>query len=122
MDIFNDTFDKAKDLFFVAKQKTEDAVNVGKQKIDIATYENKLTKLYAALGKHAFDILKDKEDLSPKILDIIAQIKANKETLSKLKEELDRMQQKRICPACKSPVAEDAAFCGQCGEKIIFED
>lgn len=122
MDFLNDTFDKAKDLFFVAKQKTEDAVNVGKQKIDIATYENKLTKLYAALGKNTFDILKDKQDLSPQILDIIAQIKANKETLSKLKEELDRMQQKRICPACKSPVAEDAAFCGQCGEKIIFED
>ena len=122
MDFLNETFDKAKDLFFVAKQKTEDAVNVGKQKIDIASYENKLTKLYAQLGKNAFEVLEKMENPAPQISDILAQIKSNKETLAKLQSELDKMQQKRICPACKSPVAENDAFCGKCGEKIIFED
>ncbi len=122
MDFFNETFDKAKDLFFVAKQKTEDAVNVGKQKIDIASYENKLTKLYAQLGKNAFEILEKMENPTPQISDILAQIKTNKETLAKLRAELDKMQQKRICPVCKSPVAENDVFCGKCGEKIIFED
>lgn len=122
MDFINDTLDKAKDLFSAAKQKTEEAVNVGKQKLDIASVENKISKLYAKLGKEAFSFLAEKEDLPEEIADIIAEIKENKELLAVQKEQLGKLQHKRECTKCGCVVAEDAVFCNKCGEKLIFED
>lgn len=122
MDFINDTLNTAKDLFSAAKQKTEEAVNVSKQKLDIVSVENKISKLYAKLGKEAFSTLANTEDLPKEIADIIAEIKENKEMLAKQKEQLGKMQHKRECPKCSSVVGDDSVFCNKCGEKLIFED
>ena len=81
MDFLNDTLDMAKELFIVAKEKTGEVVAAGKQKIDIATLENKLNKLYARLGKNAYVLFKDEENIPPQIADIMAQIDTNRELL-----------------------------------------
>ena len=54
MDFFDETLNKAKEVFDVAKQKTTEAYNVGKQKYDISAMETTLNKLYTAYGKAAF--------------------------------------------------------------------
>lgn len=122
MDFINETFDKAKDLFSVAKQKTEEAVNVGKQKLDIAAVENKMAKLYTKLGKEAFSVLANMENMPQEIAGLIEEIKENKELLASLKSDLGKMQHKRECHKCGCVVGEDAVFCNQCGEKLTFEE
>ncbi len=122
MDFINETLDKAKDLFSAAKQKTEEVVSVGKQKLDIVSLENKESKLYARLGKNAFGYLADNQDLPKELADIIAEIKENKELIEKQKQELGKMQHKRKCAKCGNIIGEDSAFCNKCGEKLIFED
>ena len=71
MNFLNETIDKAKDLFSVAKQKTEEAVNVGKQKYDIVALESKTQKLYSKLGKMAYPLLMNQENLSPEIKNLV---------------------------------------------------
>ena len=122
MDFLNDTLDMAKELFFVAKEKTGEVVAAGKQKIDIATLENKLNKLYARLGKNAYVLFKDEENIPPQIADIMAQIDTNRELLEKRKDELAKTQQKRACPCCKCIVSKNALFCPECGEKLEYEE
>lgn len=122
MDFINDTLNTAKELFSAAKQKTEEAVSVGKQKLDIVSLENKESKLYAKFGKNAFGFLQDMQDLPEELAEIIAEIKENKELLAKQKEELGKMQHKRECAKCGNIIGEDSVFCNKCGEKLIFED
>ena len=66
MDFFDNAVSKAKDVFDVACKKTEEVVTTGKQKLDIATLENKMTKDFEALGRIYFEQIKDNDDLDYK--------------------------------------------------------
>lgn len=85
MDFLTETFDKAKEWMLLAKEKGEVAVNVGKQKIEVATLENKLNKLYARLGKSVLGMLEDAEELPPGVNAIIKEINEVKYALEKSK-------------------------------------
>lgn len=122
MEILNDTIEKAKDLFSIAKQKASEAVNVGKQKYDIASLESKTYRLYTNLGKAVYNDMRDNENFSDEIKNIISQINNNRELIAKQKEEIGKIQHKRECASCGAIVEEDAKFCNNCGEKLIFEE
>ncbi len=122
MDFLNETFDKAKDLFSVAKQKATDAVNVGKQKYDIASLENKTYKLYAKLGQALYPEVELNDNTSAEVKAIILQIRENKELIAKEKAEIDKIKHKRQCATCGASVEEEAKFCNNCGAKLFFEE
>ena len=51
MDNFEEALNKAKEVATAAFKKTEEVINIQKQKIDIATLNNKLNNAYAELGR-----------------------------------------------------------------------
>ena len=54
----------AKTAALAAKEKSEQVIEIGKLKKDIMLENNKITKLYEDIGKHAFDIYNSSQDYS----------------------------------------------------------
>ena len=88
MDFFDNAVSKAKDVFDVACKKTEEVVTTGKQKLDIATLENKITKDFEALGRIYFEQIKDKDDLDYKTANLKAAVLDKQDKIAKIKEEM----------------------------------
>lgn len=115
----DNVFAKAKDVFEAAYKKTGDAVNVGKQKLDIASLENKLNKSYEILGKVCFDEVMHggsfDADAAKPILD---DIEEKRNQLEEIKKEVAKARNKKLCPKCNGPIDKNAAYCNSCGAKI----
>lgn len=122
MDFLNETFNKAKEVFDVAKQKTTECVNVGKQKYDIASLESKLSKQYQKLGEKCFTNIKDDDTQSDEIKALVSEIKSQLDSIEQARKELLKLKNKRVCPKCAAAVDENAAFCNFCGEKLTYTE
>lgn len=118
---FNDAINKTKEVIEIAKDKTVEAVNIGKMKYDIAAQEKELEKLFTKLGITAYEKF-GSENLNDQLSAIVSQIKNKKEQIEAAKKELLKVKAKRLCPKCNNAVAEDAVFCSVCGEKLIFTE
>ncbi len=90
MEFFENAVNKAKDVFDVVVTKTEEAVTTGKQKLDIATLENKLAKDFERLGRAYFETIKDNDTLEAKFADIKESIVEKQTQISKIKEEMGK--------------------------------
>ncbi len=122
MEFLNETFDKAKELFNVAKQKTDETVTIGKKKYEISVLEGKVKQLYTELGKNAFSYLAENRELPPQIAEIIEKIEELKGKLEKEISELVKLQSKRVCPKCAAVVEDNSNFCNVCGEKLVYSE
>ena len=120
MDIFNEFLDKAKVALDVAVKATEDAVDTGKQKLNIAALESKLNKDYKTLGEkfYAFKVTgKIDDELIDELIDSISDKKAK---ISAIREEMKKAKADRICPNCGAAIEKDIIFCPICGQKLEF--
>ncbi len=90
MEFFENAVNKAKDVFDVVVTKTEEAVTTGKQKLDIATLENKLAKDFERLGRAYFETIKDNDDIDVNFANIKASIVEKQTQISKIKEEMGK--------------------------------
>lgn len=90
MEFFENAVNKAKDVFDVVVTKTEEAVTTGKQKLDIATLENKLAKDFERLGRAYFETIKDSEDIDAKFANVKEAIIEKQTLISKIKEEMGK--------------------------------
>ncbi len=122
MDFLDDVLVKAKNVFDIAKNKTEEAVAIGKQKYDIASMENRLNKSFNALGRITFETYKDDEQVSDEIKALINEIESEIEAISIAKAEIEKIKSTRFCPNCAASISESAVFCSACGEKLIFTE
>lgn len=122
MDFFDDVFEKAKNVFDVAKNKTEEAVIIGKQKYDVAAMESRLNKSYNALGRLCYENYKNDAESSDEIKALISEITSETEAIENARAEIAKMKNKRICPKCGETVAEASVFCNRCGERLIYTE
>lgn len=120
MDFLENAVQKAKEVFDVAYNKTESAVNTQKQKFDLAAEENKLNKDFSRLGKYLFEERFDSIPNDGEAAEILALIAERKEKISEIKKEINSAKNKRICPSCAANIPDDAAFCSNCGAKLVF--
>ena len=120
MDLFDEILDKAKVAFDVAVKATEDVVDTGKQKFNIATLENKITKDYKALGE-AFYSFKKTGEIDDELIDeLITSIDEKKEKIEELKEIIRKSKAERVCANCGAAIEENIIFCPICGQKLEF--
>ncbi|MBQ6847542.1 MAG: hypothetical protein IJO62_01330 [Clostridia bacterium] len=89
MDFFENAVSKAKDVFDVACKKTGEVVNTGKQKLDIATLENKMAKDFERLGRVYFEQIKDADGLDEATAKIKNAILEKQSEINKIKEEME---------------------------------
>lgn len=87
MDLFDDLLDKARDAFDVAVKATEDVVDTGKQKFNIASLESKLSKDYKALGELYYKQQKGEEADASQMESLIAEIDDKKQKIKEMTAE-----------------------------------
>lgn len=90
MEFFENAVNKAKDVFDVVATKTGEVVTTGKQKLDIATLENKLAKDFERLGRAYFETIKDNDDIDDKFANIKESIVEKQTQIFKIKEEMGK--------------------------------
>ena len=122
MDFLNDAVSKAKEALEIACKKTGEVVNTQKQKLDVASLENKCNKLYASLGKIYFEEVKDSENLSDEAMSLVNQIKDFNSKIDELKNDINAAKKLKVCPNCNANIDETDVFCPHCGTKTVFED
>ena len=115
---FEETFQKAKDIFDVAVKKTGDFVSVSKQKISVSGLENKLNRAYAELGKLQYGTLKDAEIEDTDLASAVGEIKRLTQEIKDLTDEIDEAEGKVTCSKCGEKSPADSAFCNKCGESL----
>lgn len=118
MDNFDNTVQKAKDAFDIVFKKTEDLVNIGKQKLSVSNLNNKLNKAYANLGKLQFDLIKDSDNQTEAVAACVSEIKQLKSDIKKLMNEIDNAEGKVTCAKCKAKSPAKSLFCSNCGERF----
>ena len=118
MDFLDNAIDKAKEAIDIARKKTNEVVNTGKQKLDIASLQNKRSKDFEALGEIYYNLIKDTEidDANTKL--IVEEINFKNQKISELNQEINSAKYKRTCPACMAANSENAVYCSACGEKL----
>ena len=121
MELFNEALTKAKEAIEVAYKKTGEVVTTQKQKIDVATLENKCNKVYAALGKLYFDETKDSTDLDIETKALVLDIKNYLSKIESLKSEINAAKKLKNCPNCNATINETDIFCPICGSKTVTE-
>ena len=120
MDFFDEILDKAKVAFDVAVKATEDAVDTGKQKFNVAALENKITKDYKALGEAFYSFKKTGEIDNQAIDALVASIDEKKVQIDEIKEEMRKAKADRVCANCGAAIEENTIFCPICGQKLEF--
>lgn len=122
MDFFDNALNKAKETFDIVSKKTGEVVTASKQRLDIASLENKCSKDYEKLGEIYFALIKDTQidDLQTKAL--VDSILEKEGQISHLKEEIIAAKDQRICPNCQANISKDASFCSSCGAKLEIEE
>lgn len=122
MEFLENAVAKAKEVFDVACKKTGEVVTTQKQKIDIATIENKRNKDFLALGKLYFKNIKDTEIEDSEIAVLVAAINEKNDLIKQISEEINETKNLKVCHNCEAIVKNDAVYCSACGEKIEKEN
>lgn len=122
MDFLDNAVSKAKEAIDVACKKTNEIVSNQKQKFDVVAIENKRAKDFEALGKLYFDMIKDTEVDNETVNKIVAEIKEKNSRIDALKEEINAVKNKKICPQCGSAIDKMSVYCNICGAKLEFEN
>ena len=81
----------AKSAASAAKEKSEQAIEIGKLRKDIIVENGRINKLYEEIGKHAFDIFNASKDFN--LLEpLFAQITAGLEKIEECKIKIDEVK------------------------------
>lgn len=120
MDFFDELLDKARVAFDVAVKATEDVVDTGKQKFNIASLESKISKDYKTLGEAFYAFKKNGEIDDAAVDELILSIDEKLLKIEEIKEEIRNSKADRVCANCGAAIEENTIFCPFCGQKLEF--
>lgn len=121
-EFFDQALFKAKEAFDIAREKTNKAVSVQRQRLEIISLNGKLEKDYAGLGKIFFEQIEGMEDLPDNVRELVESIVDKTEKIDALNLEIAQTQNKKICPDCQNVMSENALFCSRCGLSFTDEE
>lgn len=103
-------------------QKAKDVSELTKLKLDIKSKEDYVMKQYAEIGKAYFEKHKDEEGLEE--AEQFFLVKEALAEISRMKEEVLKLQGACECPKCGAKMPGEAVFCSSCGAKMddMFEE
>ena len=118
MGLFEETVVKAKEIADITGKKAGDILNVSKLRVSAAALRSQISKLYEALGRTYYDMMKDGEPDTVALESLSAEIAERLEELAALKADIARAMGKRVCGACAAPNDVDSLFCRKCGQSL----
>ena len=113
---------KAKDgavkLTKIVIDKTNNVVNQTKLKYAINETEDKISEIYAEIGKAIYDGRESDTDISDVISEKCDKIDSLQAEVSELKEQLAQLKETVKCSECGAYNHADDLYCSKCGQKL----
>lgn len=106
---------KSKDVAKKAKDMAEIASLNGK----ISSQEDVIRKAYIEIGKQFYE--KYKDDLTNEFGSECEKVTAANDEIDKIKSEIQKIKNCKVCSSCGTEIAGEAAFCPKCGFKFEVE-
>lgn len=122
MEFFDEAVNKAKEVFDVACKKTGEVVTVQKQRYELSVLEAKKSDDFRALGELYYNKLKEGLAEDGDSAELVAAIDDKNSKITKLKDEINNIKNKRICPKCGGAVEKSANYCNICGARLVYEN
>lgn len=121
-----DFFDKLGDTLMTATkevgQKAKGMSDLAKLQYELKCKEDDLKKEFERLGRKYYQ--QNKDVVPEEDLDCFEDIEILMNRINDLNEEILEKKGVRACPHCGAKVAENAAYCSNCGAKLndMFEE
>ena len=119
MDFLDNAISKTKEAFDIAYKKTEEAVGIGKQKFNIASLENEISRDYKKLGQISYKIALDSEISNKQVKELVDSITEKLAKIKDLENEINKKKNKKVCKNCNALIDERSIYCNVCGEKTV---
>lgn len=118
MGMFEDVFEKAKNVADMAGKKTGELVEISKLRINAADVQTKIDKEFQELGTLVYTASKEHSDCTESVHERAVAIDALFAELAELNEKISELRRMKKCPECQYANPEDANFCLNCGAKL----
>ncbi len=118
MSLFDETVVKAKEVLDIASKKTNDMISVQKMKMNLASLNSQLTRMYEALGRLCCD---NGEANTPNanMLEMMTEIDKKIAEIKFIEDKISAVKGDRICSSCGTKNVSEAGFCYRCGTKFV---
>jgi predicted amidophosphoribosyltransferase len=117
MAFFENFGKKVSEAAQAAAKKSSELVEVTKMNMNISSEEDKIKKIYYAIGKKVYEnYCKDPEQYS-QFSEECSEINAHMESIKKLKARILEAKNMRLCQGCGEEIGRDVVFCPKCGAK-----
>lgn len=118
MDFLENAVSKTREVFEVAKQRTDEAVSIQKKKFKISSVEADRNKDLQRLGFAYYKMLKNTEIENDEIKNLFDSIVEKNAEIKALKADIVNLKNKSTCPNCSAHIDEDSIYCNICGTII----
>lgn len=117
-DSMNGFFTKVKDVAQKAGEKTVEAVDVSRLKLQCVSVSSRIRDEYAQLGKMAYYQSKNGQTNQELYEETIGKIDEYLAQLKSLNEQIDAIKETTRCPKCGQGNPKKASYCQNCGAKL----
>ena len=117
-DSMNEFFTKVKVVAQKAGEKTVEAVDVSKLRLQCVSVSARVRQAYEQLGKMAYYQSKNNPVHQELYEKTIAKIDEDLAQLKSLNEQIDAIKETARCPKCGEANPQKASYCQKCGEKL----
>ncbi|MEG0894202.1 MAG: hypothetical protein RSE93_00690 [Oscillospiraceae bacterium] len=121
MDMFDNLFDRAKEVYDAASKKTCEVYETSKLKLEIVNLNNEIKKLYEKLGSCVYSMVKADYENQDVLDSITEEIDDCKIRINYLQKKLGEMKNFIICENCGAKNSQDNFYCKNCGTRIKSE-
>lgn len=130
-------FDKLNQVAKTATDMANEAIGSGKLMVRIKKEQYSIDEQYKKIGEYYYNQRAAGAVLDPEVDSFCVAIDLSKATIAELEEQMQEVKtpqsdetdeipfadvevsvEERLCPNCGASVAQDAVFCGKCGEKL----
>lgn len=118
MNLFENAVQTAKTAAKTVGKKAEEVLDLSKRKLAMSETEGKLEDAYCELGEVYYSVLKNEATDSGRAEELVSEIDDLKSQLEAIREEIARLTNKSVCPACGAQCDENSVFCSKCGARL----
>ncbi len=109
-----EAFSKSSESMF---QKSSDAVELRKLKMEQDSLKKELNNCYAQIGRMFLEKIDD-DQIPAEMEMLVRQIEDCKEAIAENNQLIARKTGQRVCPVCGAKAGKEAVFCQKCGTRL----
>lgn len=119
MDFIDDLKKNVADITKKVCQKSNDVIEMQKLRMKKGSLESDLRDTFVKMGEIGYSkYLAGDETLCDEIIALCEQVKANKEAIDEVKEQMNKLKGTKECPNCHAVLDKEDAFCAKCGTEV----